>query len=156
MEVFLEQFIGSDKSKEKLKNVKVISAIIVLAGVWIFFMVSPPLALLIQIAAVIFYLVNHFSFIDYEYELFNGNIDVSKIYAGSRRKNAEKITVEAVEAVYESSNNINPKIALFNSNIKDLKIYTFEFKGSKNVQLALNEKLEEAVKIIYRSKIKEV
>ena len=118
-----------------------------------FFFVSPPLALLIQIAAIVFFIVTYYSFVDYEYELFNGNIDISKIYAGSRRKVAQKITNEDVELVYESSNNINRKQALFNNNIKELKVYTFQLKGGKRVQLALNEELEKMIKIIYRGKM---
>ena len=64
----------------------------------------------------------------------------------------QKITNEDVEAVYESSNNINRKQALFNNNIKGLRVYTFQFKGGKKVQLALNEELENIVKIVYRGK----
>ena len=85
MEVFLEQFIAADKSKQKLKNVKTIVIAIIVVGVLMFFLVSPLLALIMQIAAVVFFFVTYFSFIDYEYELFNGNIDVSKIFAGSKR-----------------------------------------------------------------------
>lgn len=153
MEVFLEQFIAADKSKQKLKNVKTIVIAIIVVGVLMFFLVSPLLALIMQIAAVVFFFVTYFSFIDYEYELFNGNIDVSKIFAGSKRKLVQKITNEDVEAVYESSNNINRKQALFNNNIKGLRVYTFQFKGGKKVQLALNEELEKIVKIVYRSKM---
>ena len=153
MEVFLEQFIGCDKSRQALKNVKTIVIAVILIGVLMFFFVSPPLALLIQIAAIVFFIVTYYSFVDYEYELFNGNIDISKIYAGSRRKVAQKITSEDVELVYESSNNINRKQALFNNNIKELKVYTFQLKGGKRVQLALNEELEKVIKIIYRGKM---
>lgn len=153
MEVFLEQFIAADKSKQKLKNVKTIVIAIIVVGVLMFFLISPLLALIIQIAAVVLFFVTYFSFIDYEYELFNGNIDVSKIFAGSKRKLVQKITNEDVEAVYESSNNINRKQALFNNNIDGLKVYTFQFKEGKKVQLALNEELEKIVKIVYRGKM---
>ncbi|GEQ21099.1 hypothetical protein [Clostridium butyricum] len=153
MEVFLEQFIACDKSRHTLKNIKTAVIAVLVFGVLMFFLISPLIALLMQIAAVIFFLVTYFSFIDYEYELFNGNIDVSKIYAGSRRKVVKKINSEDVEFVYESSNNAISKDALFNKNIKGLKIYTFEFKDRKKVQLALNEELEKIVKIVYRGKM---
>lgn len=153
MEVFLEQFIPSDKSKRWLKNIKTILTVVMIIGIALFFTISPLLGLIIEIVTVIFFLVTYFSFIDYEYELFNGNIDVSKIYSGSRRKIAQKINKEDVEFLYESSNNINSKQALFNKNIKELKIYTFQLKGGKKVQLALNEELENTIKIIYRGKI---
>lgn len=153
MEVFLEQFIACDKSKDMMRNVKVIAIAIVIAGLPAFFLVSPIIALLMQIAAIAYFFVTYYSFVDYEYELFNGNIDVSKIYAGSKRKLAKKITNEDIELVFESSNNINSKQALFNKNIKGLKVYTFQFKDGKKVQLALNEELEKIVKIVYRGKM---
>lgn len=153
MEVFLEQFIACGKSRQMLKNIRTIVISVIIVGVLIFFWISPLLALLIQIAAVIFFFVTYYSFVDYEYELFNGDIDISKIYAGSRRKVAQKIISEDVDFVYESSNNINRKQALFNNNINGLKVYTFQLKGGKKVQLALNEELEKIVKIIYRGKM---
>ncbi len=153
MEVFLEQFIACDKDKQSFKNVKIITIAVILLGLFIFFFGWPIIALVIQIAALIFFVVTYFSFVDYEYELYNGNIDISKIYAGSKRKTAQKIIIEDVESVYESSNNIDKKQALFNNNIKGLKVYTFKLKGNKLVQLALNEELEKIVKIVYRRKI---
>lgn len=153
MEVFLEQFIACDKNIKTLKNIKTMIISILIFGVLVFFMISPTIALLIQMIAIIFFVITYFSFIDYEYELFNGNIDVSKIYAGSRRKVVKKINFEEVEVVYKSSNNIISKEALFNKNIKNLNIYTFEFKDSKKVHLALNDELEKVVKIIYRGKL---
>lgn len=153
MEVFLEQFIACDKNIKILKNIKTMIISILIFGVLVFFMISPTIALLIQMIDIIFFVITYFSFIDYEYELFNGNIDVSKIYAGSRRKVVKKINFEEVEVVYKSSNNIISKEALFNKNIKNLNIYTFEFKDSKKVHLALNDELEKVVKIIYRGKL---
>ena len=153
MEVFLEQFIACNKNRQALKNVKTIVIAVILIGVLMFLFISPLLALLIQIAAIVFFLVTYYSFVDYEYELFNGNIDISKIYAGSRRKVAQKITIEDVEFVCESTNNINSKQALFNSNINGLKVYTFQLKAGKIVQLALNEEFEKIIKIVYRGKM---
>lgn len=153
MEIFLEQFIPSDKNNQSLKKIKIIVIATILAGVVLFFMISPVLAFILQISAVGFFFISYFSFVDYEYELFNGNIDVSKIYAGSKRKFVKHINNEDVELVYESSNNINSKQALFNKNIKGLTVYTFQFKDGKKVQLALNEQLEKIVKIVYRSKM---
>ncbi|MDU4659679.1 MAG: hypothetical protein E6Y39_06025, partial [Clostridium butyricum] len=72
MEVFLEQFIACDKSRNTLKNIKTAVIAVLVFGVLMFFLISPLIALLMQIAAVIFFLVTYFSFIDYEYELFNG------------------------------------------------------------------------------------
>ena len=153
MEVFLEQFIPSDKNRETLKKIKVIVIAVLLLGIILFFEISPILAIMLQIISVLFFFISYFSFVDYEYELFNGNIDISRIYAGSTRKIAGKITKEDVERIYETSEIINKNQAMFNKNIKGLKIYTFQLKGGRNIQLALNEELENIIKIIYRGKV---
>ena len=68
----------------------------------------------------------------------------------------QRIKVEDVDEVYVTQNSQIAKSgakAFFNSNIKDLTIYTFKLKNSQRVQVALNKELEKVVKIIYRSKI---
>ena len=153
MEVFLEQFIPSDKDKETLKRIKIIVIEVLLVGIMIFFTISSIIAVVLQIAAVVFFFISYFSFVDYEYELYNGNIDISRIYAGSTRRVAGKINKEDVERIYETLEISNKSQALFNKNIKELKIYTFEMKDNKKIQLALNEELEDMIKIIYRGKV---
>lgn len=153
MEVFLEQFIPSDKDKETLKRIKIIVIAVLLVGIMIFFTISSIIAVVLQIAAVVFFFISYFSFVDYEYELYNGNIDISRIYAGSTRRVAGKINKEDVERIYETLEISNKSQALFNKNIKELKIYTFEMKDNKKIQLALNEELEDMIKIIYRGKV---
>lgn len=153
MEVFLEQFIPSDKDKKTLKRIKIIVIAVLLVGIMIFFTISSIIAVVLQIAAVVFFFISYFSFVDYEYELYNGNIDISRIYAGSTRRVAGKINKEDVEHVYETSKLSNKSQMLFNKNIKELKIYTFEMKDNKKIQLALNKELEDMVKIIYRGKV---
>ncbi|MFR1905587.1 MAG: hypothetical protein ACLS28_07580 [Clostridium neonatale] len=39
-------------------------------------------------------------YIDYEYEMFEGNITISKIYRASKRKLAQKIDKDQVKRVY--------------------------------------------------------
>ena len=153
MEVFLEQFIPSDKDKETLKMIKIIVIAVLLVGIMIFFTISSIIAVVLQIAAVVFFFISYFSFVDYEYELYNGNIDISRIYAGSTRRVAGKINKEDVERIYETLEISNKSQALFNKNIKELKIYTFEMKDNKKIQLAINEELEDMIKIIYRGKV---
>lgn len=153
MEIFLEQFIPSDKDKRMLKKSKIASIIVIAAGVVLFFTVSPLLAVILQIAAVLFFVVSYFSFIDYEYELFNGNIDISKIYAGSIRKAVQRINKEDVEAVYQFTGRTNRGQSFFNSNVDNLNVYSFKLRNGNQVQLALNEEMENIIKIIYRGKI---
>lgn len=60
MEVFLEQFIACDKSRNTLKTIKTAVIAVLVFGVLMFFLISPLIALLMQIAAVIFFLENKY------------------------------------------------------------------------------------------------
>ena len=105
---------------------------------------------------VILLIIRRYSYVDYEYELYNGNIDISKIYSCTKRKLVQKISVEDVESVYIAKNNdINKNGAkvFFNSNRDGLKVYTFQLRNNNKIQVALNSELEKTVKILYRSKI---
>lgn len=155
MEACLEQFIPSDKSKntaDLLKNIATALIVLGVLGLMAFFF----LGLLLLIAALIITIIRYTSFIDYEYELYDGDIDVSKIYCGSRRKMVKSIKQDNVISVsYTAKSQIgnNGASVFFNSNTDKLNIYTFELQGSKKVQLALNEDLEKIVKIVYRQKL---
>lgn len=95
-------------------------------------------------------------YIDYEYELYNGDITITKVYNASRRKIAQKISRDDVRKVYltERKDALKSGVAAYyNTNINGLKIYTFELNNNKIIQLALNEELEKIVKIIYVQKI---
>lgn len=95
-------------------------------------------------------------YIDYEYELFNGDITVTKVYNASRRKIAQKIDRTEVRRVYLTERKDALKkgaTAYYNSNINGLNIYTFELNNNKVVQLALNEEMEKIVKIVYIQKM---
>ena len=43
------------------------------------------------------YLVSFLMYIDYEYELYNGDITITKVYNASRRKIAQRINRDQVE-----------------------------------------------------------
>ena len=95
-------------------------------------------------------------YIDYEYELYNGDITITKVYKASRRKIAQKIDKDAVRRVYLTARKDALKKGVttyYNTNLEGLNIYTFELNNNKVVQLALNEELEKIVKIIYVHKI---
>ncbi len=156
MEVALEQFISSDKSKNILMILKNISLGLICLGLILLMIFFRPIGFVLLIMGLILLFARKFVYVDYEYELYNGNIDISKIYSCTKRKMVQRIKVEDVDEVYVTQNSQIAKSgakAFFNSNIKDLTIYTFKLKNSQRVQVALNKELEKVVKIIYRSKI---
>lgn len=156
MEVALEQFISSDKSKKTLNLMKNISYALIAIGLILLMVFLLPIGFVVIIMGLILLVIRRFSYVDYEYELYNGNIDISKIYSCTKRKLVQRISVEDVESVcITQSNQINKDGAkkFFNSNINGLTIYTFQLRDMKRIQVALNDELAKAVKIIYRSKI---
>lgn len=155
MEVVLEQFIPSDKPKRISNILQKISIVFLVVGLMIVF-ASPIIGIALIIVALIFFVGSYFMYIDYEYELYNGDITITKVYNASRRKIAQKISRDDVRKVYitERKNALKSGVAAYyNTNINGLKIYTFELNNNKIIQLALNEELEKIVKIIYVQKI---
>ncbi|WP_160687506.1 EI24 domain-containing protein [Clostridium sp. C2-6-12] len=155
MEVILEQFIPSDKPKRisnTLKNVAIIFGILAIMTIFNI----PVIGIVLAVVAVILFLGSYMMYVDFEYELYNGDITVTKVYNASRRKIAEKINKDNVKRVYLTQRNNelkNGATAYFNTNIKGLNIYTFELNNNKVLQLALNEEMEKIVKIIYVQKM---
>ncbi|AJH02138.1 MULTISPECIES: hypothetical protein [Clostridium] len=155
MEVVLEQFIPSDKPKRISNILQKISIVFFVVGLMIVF-ASPIIGIALIIVALIFFVGSYFMYIDYEYELYNGDITITKVYNASRRKIAQKISRDDVRKVYitERKDALKSGVAAYyNTNINGLKIYTFELNNNKIIQLALNEELEKIVKIIYVQKI---
>ena len=155
MEVVLEQFIPSDKPKRISNILQKISIVFLVIGLMTVF-ASPIIGIALVIVALIFFVGSYFMYIDYEYELYNGDITITKVYNASRRKIAQKISRDDVRKVYitERKDALKSGVsAYYNTNINGLKIYTFELNNNKIIQLALNEELEKIVKIIYVQKI---
>lgn len=155
MEVVLEQFIASDKPKRisnMFKNLAIAFGVIALMLIF----ASLIIAIALAIIAAAFFVGSYLMYIDYEYELFNGDITVTKVYNASRRKIAQKIDRTEVRRVYLTERKDALKkgaTAYYNSNINGLNIYTFELNSNKVVQLALNEEMEKIVKIVYVQKM---
>ncbi|MFT8351701.1 hypothetical protein [Clostridium saccharoperbutylacetonicum] len=155
MEVVLEQFIASDKPKRisnMFKNLAVAFGVIALMLIF----ASLIIAIALAIVAAAFFVGSYLMYIDYEYELFNGDITVTKVYNASRRKIAQKIDRNEVRRVYLTERKDALKrgaTAYYNSNINGLNIYTFELNNNKVVQLALNKEMEKIVKIVYVQKM---
>ena len=151
MEVILEQFIPSDRPKRisnMLKNIAILFGVVALMSIF----GSIIIGIASAIVCLIFFVGSYLVYIDYEYELYNGDITITKVYNASRRKIAQKIDKDAVRRVYLTGRKDALKkgvTAYYNTNLEGLNIYTFELSNNKVVQVALNEELEKIVKIIY-------
>lgn len=155
MEDVLEQFIESDKSKTLSNILKCLSMLFVVFLAF-FLTVSLLVAIVMGIIALGLFILSFLVYIEYEYEIFNDTITISKIYNESRRKVAKVISVSDVRKAYEntkSSIKSKEKKVYYNSNIKGLSVYTFELNDNTSVELALNDKLKRRVGIIYAQKI---
>ena len=151
MEVVLEQFIPSDRPKRISNTLKSISIVFGVVAIMVIFGL-PIIGIALAIVALGFFVGSYFMYIDYEYELYNGDITITKVYNASRRKIAQKIDKGAVRRVYltERKDALKKGVtAYYNTNLEGLNIYTFELNNNKVVQVALNEELEKIVKIIY-------
>lgn len=155
MEVVLEQFIPSDKSKKMSKILKSISIVFFTLGLMTIFG-SMLIGIALEIGALVFFIGSYLMYIDYEYELYNGNITITKVYNASRRKTAKVINRDQVKRVYltERKDALKKGVqAFYNTNLDGLKIYTFELNNNSIVQVALNSELEKMVKILYNQVI---
>ena len=154
MEEVYEQFIGSDKQKTTSNILKGASIIFLLVAL---FSLSLSLiySIFMGIIAIVLFISSFLNYVDYEYELFEDKITISKIYNESWRKIVKSISRENVKKVYESNKEHNKKnIKMFyNSNISGLSLYTFELNDNTSIELALNDKIKRKVVAVYASKI---
>lgn len=155
MEVVLEQFIPSDRPKRTSNMFKNISIVLGVIAMMLIFGI-PVIGIALGIVALGFFIGSYLMYIDYEYELYNGDITITKVYNASRRKVAQKIAKGAVRRVYftERKDALKKGVtAYYNTNLDELKIYSFELNDNKVVQIALNKELEKMVKIFYSQSI---
>ena len=153
MEEVLEQFIECDKSKTVSNILKGLSMVFVVFLAF-FLTVSLLASVVMGIIALGLFILSFLVYVEYEYEIFNDTITISKIYNESRRKIVKSISIADIRKVYENNanNNKNNK-AFYNSNIKGLSVYTFELNDNTKIELALNDKLKRRIGIVYAQKI---
>jgi len=155
MEVVLEQFISSDRPKRISSMLKNIAIILGVVAIMLIFRL-PIIGISLGMVALIFFIGSYLMYIDYEYELYNGDITITKVYNASRRKITQKINKDQVRKVYLTGRKDVLKKGVttyYNTNLDGLNIYTFELNNNKVVQVALNEELEKIVEIIYAQKM---
>ena len=102
MEEVLEQFIECDKSKTLSNILKGLSMVFVVFFA-IFLTVSLLVSIVMGIIALILFVLSFLVYIEYEYEIFNDTITISKIYNESRRRVAKVISVSDVRKAYENT-----------------------------------------------------
>lgn len=152
MESVMEQFIPSDKSIRFSRLLKNISIAIAVFGV-VNLVLSLYLAIIFEVVAAALFIFSYISYVDYEYEVVNETITITKIYNCSRRKiiaTFDRDQVKKVSLTSQSDIRKRGSLVCYNSRLEKLTVYTFELQNNKKLQLALNEELEKMVKIYYR------
>lgn len=153
MEEVFEQFIECDKRKTTSNILKGLAMVFFVLSAF-FLTISLLVSIVMGVIALALFILSFLSYVEYEYELFNDTINISKIYNESRRKIVKSISIADIRKVYENNanNNKNNK-AFYNSNIKGLSVYTFELNDNTKIELALNDKLKRRIGTVYAQKI---
>ena len=153
MEEVFEQFIECDKRKTTSNILKGLAMVFFVLSAF-FLTISLLVSIVMGVIALALFILSFLSYVEYEYELFNDTINISKIYNESRRKIVKSISIADIRKVYENNanNNKNNK-AFYNSNIKGLSVYTFELNDNTKIELALNDKLKRRIGIVYAQKM---
>lgn len=153
MEEVFEQFIECDKRKTTSNILKGLSMVFFVLSAF-FLTISVLVSIVMGVITLALFIFSFLSYVEYEYELFNDTINISKIYNESRRKTVKSISRGDVKKVYENNANIKKdKNAFYNSNIKGLSVYTFELNDNTKIELALNDKLKRRIGTVYAQKI---
>ena len=152
-EVF-EQLIECDKGKGRVKLLQGLAMVLVVLSAF-FLLSSFVIAIVMILLAVGAFVLSYLSYVEYEYELYDKTITVTKIYNESKRKVVDNISMEDVRKVYESTSNTSNKnkVAYYNSKVSGLSIFTFEMNDNRIIELALNEKLKRRISTVYALKI---
>ncbi|WP_195987487.1 DUF6106 family protein [Clostridium sp. D53t1_180928_C8] len=153
MEEVFEQFIECDKRKTTSNILKGLSMVFFVLSAF-FLTISLLVSIVMGVIALALFILSFLSYVEYEYELFNDTINISKIYNESRRKTVKSISIGDIRKVYENNtNNKKNNKVFYNSNIKGLSVYTFELNDNTKIELALNDKLKRRIGIVYAQKI---
>lgn len=155
MDLVLEQFIPSDRTKKASDTLRRIAGIFAIIGI-LTILISPLMGIIVEVLAFLIFIASYLMYIDYEYELYNENITITNIYNESKRRIIQVINKNNVKRVYITEGKGEKKqgvIPLYNTNIEKLTRYTFELNNNKTIELALNKEMEKAIKQIYNQHI---
>lgn len=152
-EIVVEQFIPSDKPKSFCKMLHKLSIIFAIVG-FPMLVLAIVVGIAMEIGAVLLFISSYLFYVDFEYEMFEGTITITKIYYASIRRIKKKILKEQVVKVYKTPKNEQySKKGFYNTNINGLVIYTLVLSNKSKIQLALDEKFEKMVTITYRQQL---
>lgn len=136
-----------------LELVVLVAAILVTVGSLLFNPVFLIIGILLFFA---FYFVHKYNFIEYEYIYIEGQLDIDRIYAKSRRKSVAKIDMEDLIMIapagsreisnYERNNEVKKKNCT--SCLPDRKIYDAVYKDKKGTYLIYFEPDENMLDLI--------
>ncbi|WP_196001739.1 hypothetical protein [Clostridium sp. 1001271B_151109_B4] len=154
MDEIFEQLIECDKGKGMVKLLQGLAMVLVVLSAF-FLLSSLVIAIVMLLLAVGSFILSYLCYVEYEYELYNKSITITKIYNESKRKVVANISMEDVRKVYESNNNTNNKnkVSYYNSKVNGLSIFTFEMNDNRIIELALNEKLKRRISTVFALKI---
>ena len=154
MDEIFEQLIECEKRKKLVKLLQGLAMVLVVLSAF-FLLSSLVIAIVMLLLAVGSFILSYLCYVEYEYELYNKSITITKIYNESKRKVVANISMEDVRKVYESTNNTNykNKVSYYNSKVNGLSIFTFEMNDNRIIELALNEKLKRRISTVFALKI---
>ncbi|WP_244834037.1 hypothetical protein [Clostridium sp. BJN0001] len=152
-EIVVEQFIPSDKPKSFCKMLHKLAIIFAIVG-FPMLVLAIVVGIAMEIGAILLFISSYLFYVDFEYEMFEGTITITKIYYASIRRIKKKILKEQVVKVYKTPKNEQySKKGFYNTNINGLVIYTLVLSNKSKIQLALDEKFEKMVTITYRQQL---
>ena len=128
MDEIFEQLIECDKGKGRVKILQGLAMILVVLSAF-FLLSSLVIAIVMLLLAIGAFILSYLSYVEYEYELYNKTITVTKIYNESKRKIVANISMEDVRKVYESTNNTNNKNKVSSNNDSEIESDSDEEKA---------------------------
>lgn len=137
-----------------IEGILLVAGICLLVAMILFF--RPYLFLPVVVIFVAFYLVHKYNYIEYEYTYIEGQLDVDRIYAKSRRKSVAKIDMEdliliAPEGSRDTSNYERDRQVIVkdcSSRMPDCKRYNAVYKNTKGTYRIIFEPDENMLDLI--------
>lgn len=129
-----EQFIENNNDKI-LKVVTAVKTLILVFAALTYIFESLTLAVLILLVYVIVHFLTLSFFVEYEYELTEDELDLSKIMSKKKRKLIKTINLRNAE-FFKDASEFSPQRY---SNVKVVKLYTKEYVNKEKQVILINE-----------------
>ncbi|ATD54198.1 ABC transporter ATP-binding protein [Clostridium chauvoei] len=129
-----EQFIENNNDKI-LKVITAVKTLILVFAALTYIFESLTLAVLILLVYVIVHFLTLSFFVEYEYELTEDELDLSKIMSKKKRKLIKTINLRNAE-FFKDASEFSPQRY---SNVKVVKLYTKEYVNKEKQVILINE-----------------